>query len=160
MPGEELKQFFALAEIRFGSLSVGNVLDGAAHGHGFACFIALEASHAMDPAGHAIVLAHDPVFAVKKLVPAERDLDAEYTAMSSRPSGWREERDPAVDRAFKLGPDSENFIENIGGSPELGLQIEYVTAKTGDALGFLQRACQVAEGAIGLPHVVAAGGFP
>ncbi len=48
------------------------------------------------------------------------------------------EGDPAIDRAFVIGCDPEDFIKDIGGRPQACLQIESVAAKTRDTLRLLQ----------------------
>ncbi len=148
MLDKELKQFLALAEIGLGSLSLGNVLDGAAHKDGFARRITFNAAAAMDPSSGVIIVADNSVFVVKKRTASEHlfgKIGGHHGVIVGVNEG-----DPAVNGAFVFGPDSEDFIEDIGGRPEPGLQLERVAAETGDALRLLQRARQVAEGAIGL----------
>ena len=90
----------------------------------------------MDPARRMIVSTDDAVFAVEEFAPTEHfpiKIRGHIVAIIGVNQG-----DPAIDRAFIVGFDSEDLIKDIGGRPEHGLQIEYVAAEAGDALGLLQ----------------------
>ena len=103
--------------------------------------VAFEAPHAVDPAGRAIVGADDAVFAIEEFVVAEhvfRKIRGHRVAIFGV-----NERGPAFDGALVIATHSEDFIEDVGGGPEVGLQIEDVGAQTGNALRLLQRTCQV-----------------
>jgi hypothetical protein len=151
MVDKELKQLLALPEISLGSLSPGNVLDGAAHQDGFAIRITFNPAPAMNPASGAIIVADDSVLVVKKPTASEH-LFGKIGGHHGVVVGVNE-GDPALNGAFVIGSDSENFIKDIGGSPDPGLQIERVAAQTGYALRLLKRARQVTEGAVGLRFV-------
>ena len=86
--GEELKQFFALAEIGFSTLSLGDVLDSAAHRRG----LCRHCRDSMRPVpwtqrAHVIVVADDAIFAIENLASTRARLQQNTHAILSRSSG-------------------------------------------------------------------------
>lgn len=146
MLGEKLEQFLALAQVGFSALSFCDVLNGAAHDERFTGGAEFEAPEAVNPTASAIFGTDDAIFAVERFVLTQH-VFFEVGVHGLAVVGINE-RGPTFDGARIVLPDVKDLVEDIGGGPEHGPQVEDVAAEPRNPLGFLQRFRELAEGAL------------
>ena len=119
-----------------GLLPLGDVLNGAQHGHRLPVGVEFQAALAMHPPHLPVAVADDPVLAIEGRLFAD---DCREKVLQHRLALLgMDQLHPAVNRPLIIHGNAEDAVESRGARPQTGGHIEDIATQVGDLLGFEQ----------------------